>query len=111
MNWQGLETFSFGDNPALADQLLALVLEGEKRATYWTVSERLKGAAIGKTIVALGNVSMVNVFTYTYRANPGFTSTDTFVIQATGRSPDGNEAKAQGWPVSCFTKPTEKAYL
>ena len=30
MNWRELETFSFGDNPSLADQLLALVLEGKK---------------------------------------------------------------------------------
>jgi uncharacterized protein YhfF len=35
MNWRELETFSFGDNPSLADQLLALVLEGKKRATCW----------------------------------------------------------------------------
>lgn len=32
MNWQELETFSFGDSGALADALLALVLEGKKRA-------------------------------------------------------------------------------
>ena len=44
MNWRELETFSFGDNPSLADQLLALVLEGKKRATCWAVSEGLKGA-------------------------------------------------------------------
>ena len=42
MNWQELGTFSFGDNPSLADQLLALVLEGKKRATCWAVSEGLK---------------------------------------------------------------------
>jgi uncharacterized protein YhfF len=53
MNWQELETFSFGDDPALADQLLALVLEGKKRATCWAVSEGLKSAAIGKSMVAL----------------------------------------------------------
>jgi uncharacterized protein YhfF len=53
MNWRDLETFSFGDNPALADQLLALVLESKKRATCWAVSEGLKGAAIGKSMVAL----------------------------------------------------------
>jgi uncharacterized protein YhfF len=53
MNWRKLETFSFGDNPALADQLLALVLEGKKRATCWAASEGLKGAAVGKSMVAL----------------------------------------------------------
>jgi uncharacterized protein YhfF len=53
MNLRELETFSFGDNPSLADQLLALVLEGKKRATCWAVSEGLKGAAVGKSMVAL----------------------------------------------------------
>jgi uncharacterized protein YhfF len=53
MNWRELETLSFGDNPSLADQLLALVLEGKKRATCWAVSEGLKGAAVGKSMVAL----------------------------------------------------------
>jgi uncharacterized protein YhfF len=53
MNWRELETFSFGDNLALANQLLALVLEGKKRATCWAVSEGLKGAAVGKSMVAL----------------------------------------------------------
>jgi uncharacterized protein YhfF len=28
MDWRGLETFSFGDNQDLADELAALVLEG-----------------------------------------------------------------------------------
>jgi uncharacterized protein YhfF len=53
MNWRELGTFSFGDNPSLADQLLALVLEGKKRATCWAVSEGLKGTAVGKSMVAL----------------------------------------------------------
>jgi uncharacterized protein YhfF len=53
MNWRELETFSFGDNPTLADRLLALVFEGKKRATCWALSEGLKGAAIGKSMVAL----------------------------------------------------------
>jgi uncharacterized protein YhfF len=33
MDWQHLERFSFGDSPALADDLLALVLAGKKTAT------------------------------------------------------------------------------
>jgi uncharacterized protein YhfF len=51
MDWHHLESFSFGDSPALADELLALVLEGKKRATCWAVAEGLKGAEIGKSMV------------------------------------------------------------
>ena len=32
-SWRGLRSFSFGDTPALADELLALVLAGCKTAT------------------------------------------------------------------------------
>jgi uncharacterized protein YhfF len=53
MDWQTLETFSFGDHPALADELIGLVFEGKKRATCWAVNEGLKGAAVGKAMVAL----------------------------------------------------------
>ncbi|MBV9430554.1 MAG: ASCH domain-containing protein [Hyphomicrobiales bacterium] len=53
MDWHKLETFSFGDSSKLADELLALVLEGKKRATCWAVSEGLKGAALAKPMVAL----------------------------------------------------------
>jgi uncharacterized protein YhfF len=42
VNWRELEAFSFGDNPTLADELLALVLEGKKQATCWAVAEGLK---------------------------------------------------------------------
>jgi uncharacterized protein YhfF len=52
MDWRKLETFSFGDSPQLADELLALVLAGQKRATCWAVSEGMKGAEIGKCMVA-----------------------------------------------------------
>ncbi len=34
--WQTLEHFSFGDHPALADELLDLVLSGRKTATCWS---------------------------------------------------------------------------
>ena len=61
MNWRELETFSFGDNPVLADQLLALVLEGKKRATCWAASEGLKGAAVGKSMVALDSKGRARV--------------------------------------------------
>ena len=42
-----LPRFAFGDSPELADELLALVLEGKKTATCWAVSEGEKGAAVG----------------------------------------------------------------
>jgi uncharacterized protein YhfF len=52
MQWHELETFSFGDNPALADELAALVLEGKKRATCWAVCEGLL-TTVGKRMVML----------------------------------------------------------
>jgi uncharacterized protein YhfF len=52
-NWQDLETFSFGDSPRLADELLALVLSGTKRATCWAESQGLLSAEVGKSMVVL----------------------------------------------------------
>src|SRR5208282_6055992 len=43
-----LESFAFGDSPALADELLALVLVGRKTATCWAASEGGKGVEVGK---------------------------------------------------------------
>src|SRR5271163_3771638 len=43
-----LESFSFGDSPELADELLALVLIGRKTATCWAASEGDKGVELGK---------------------------------------------------------------
>jgi uncharacterized protein YhfF len=43
-----LESFSFGDSPALADELLNLVLIGKKTATCWSASEGDKGVEAGK---------------------------------------------------------------
>jgi len=43
-----LESFSFGDSPAAADECLELVLIGRKTATCWAASEGLKGAEVGK---------------------------------------------------------------
>jgi uncharacterized protein YhfF len=43
-----LESFSFGDSPELADELLALVLLGKKTATTWAASEGDKGVEVGK---------------------------------------------------------------
>jgi uncharacterized protein YhfF len=51
--WQDLETFSFGDGPKLADELLALALSGRKRATCWPESQGLLSAEIGKLMVVL----------------------------------------------------------
>ena len=47
-----LEGFSFGDSPALADELIALVLAGKKTATCWAASEGDKGVAVGKRWMA-----------------------------------------------------------
>ena len=43
-----LESFSFGDSSALADELLELVLMGKKTATCWPASEGDKGVEVGK---------------------------------------------------------------
>ena len=43
-----LDSFSFGDTPPLADELLGLVLAGTKTATCWVASEGLKGVEVGK---------------------------------------------------------------
>ncbi|MBS0488857.1 ASCH domain-containing protein [Phenylobacterium sp.] len=48
-----LEHFAFGDSPAMADELLALVLQGKKTATCWPASQGLKGSAAGARYVVL----------------------------------------------------------
>ena len=50
--WAFLETFSFGDNPALAEELAGLVLMGVKTATCWPVSEEQQ-TYVGKKMVML----------------------------------------------------------
>jgi uncharacterized protein YhfF len=52
LDWQSLETFSFGDGPSLADELAGLVLEGKKTATCWAASDGLP-TEIGKRMVML----------------------------------------------------------
>jgi uncharacterized protein YhfF len=49
-DWRDLERFAFGDTPAIADELAALVLAGVKRATCWAATA---GAVtkIGKQMV------------------------------------------------------------
>ena len=43
-----MDSFSFGDTPELADELLALVLQGKKTASTWAAVEGLKGVEAGK---------------------------------------------------------------
>ncbi len=52
MRWRDLEAFSFGDSPAMADRLAALVLDGRKRATCWAASEG-QLTELGKRMVML----------------------------------------------------------
>jgi len=52
MNWRALDRFSFGDSPALADELADLVLSGRKRATCWAVSDG-PITSVGKRMVML----------------------------------------------------------
>ena len=47
-DWKSLEAHMFGDGPDLANELLALVLEGKKTASCWDAAEGLKGAEVGK---------------------------------------------------------------
>jgi uncharacterized protein YhfF len=51
-DWCALETFSFGDNPKLAEELAQLVLAGKKTATCWAASEGLL-TQVGKRMVML----------------------------------------------------------
>jgi uncharacterized protein YhfF len=51
MLWRDLETFSFGDDPELADELLTVVLDGRKTATCWAASEGLKSTEVGTFMV------------------------------------------------------------
>ncbi len=52
LNWRVLEQFSFGDSPAMADELADLVLAGRKRATCWAVSDG-PITSVGKLMVML----------------------------------------------------------
>jgi uncharacterized protein YhfF len=51
-DWTKLETFSFGDNPELAQELGQLVVAGLKRATCWAASDGLL-TELGKRMVML----------------------------------------------------------
>jgi uncharacterized protein YhfF len=49
-DWASLESFSFGDSPDMADQLLAFVLIGAKTATCWSVRDGQQ-TEVGKRMV------------------------------------------------------------
>jgi uncharacterized protein YhfF len=51
-DWRALESFTFGDNPALADELARLVLDGKKTATCWAASDG-PSTFVGKRMVML----------------------------------------------------------
>ena len=53
MEWRALESFSFGDNPALADKLAGLVLAGTKTATCWAAADGSISTEVGKRMVML----------------------------------------------------------
>jgi uncharacterized protein YhfF len=57
MDWQVLETFSFGDTPELADELAGLVVAGLKRATCWSVKDG-ELTHVGKRMVVLDGKGM-----------------------------------------------------
>jgi uncharacterized protein YhfF len=49
-DWRTLESFSFGDGPAMADELLGYVLSGAKTATCWSVRDGQQ-TEVGKQMV------------------------------------------------------------
>ena len=49
----GLDRWAFGDGPALANELLALVLDGRKTATCWAAVHGERGTVVGKPYVIL----------------------------------------------------------
>ena len=51
LDWRSLESFSFGDSPRMADELLGYVLAGAKTATCWSVREGQQ-TQVGKRMVA-----------------------------------------------------------
>ena len=57
--WNGLDAHMFGDSPALADELLQLVLEGRKTASCWAAAEGLKGAVVGKPFAVKDGAGVV----------------------------------------------------
>ena len=52
------------------------------------INGEIQSATIAKAPLN-GSLNMENVSTYTYRPNPGFTGTDSFAIEATGKDIGG----------------------
>jgi hypothetical protein len=46
-----MESFSFGDSPTMANELLALVLEGRKTATAWAAVHGPLGTKVGERMI------------------------------------------------------------
>jgi len=73
MDWRALETFSFGDNPSLADELASLVLAGRKTATCWAAEQGLL-TEVGKRMVMLdgtgGPRAVIETVELTHRRFP-----------------------------------------
>jgi uncharacterized protein YhfF len=63
-DWRGLETFSFGDTPELAEKLARLVVEGKKTATCWAASEGPK-TQVGQRWVMLDGAGRPRAVTET----------------------------------------------
>lgn len=53
--WRGLPRDSFGDTPALRDELLALVLSGAKTATCWAAEAAPAPLPGGRTVIEDGH--------------------------------------------------------
>jgi uncharacterized protein YhfF len=51
-DWSAFETFSFGDSPEMADRLLDYVVNGQKRATCWSIVDGQQ-TEVGKRMVVL----------------------------------------------------------
>jgi uncharacterized protein YhfF len=78
-------SFAFGDGPALADTLLALVLAGKKTATCWSVAEGDKDVAVGKRWTVLDGAGVPRALTET-----------TELTQRRFDDIDGEWARAEG---------------
>jgi uncharacterized protein YhfF len=60
----GLERFSFGDSPAMADRLADLVVNGKKRATCWSIADGQQ-TEVGKRMIVLDGKGRPCVITRT----------------------------------------------
>jgi hypothetical protein len=89
-----LESFAFGDSPALADKLLDLVLIGKKTATCWAASEGMKGVEIGKRWIVKDGQGRARAISRQSSLSGGGSRTSTLAspmtrARATARFPGG----------------------